>query len=200
MTEIKTVTVGEIGENAYILDYGEGVLLIDPGADYVRIKALAAEKPVTHVLLTHAHYDHIGAVAAFQREGAKVCLHKDDVELLQGAGNLAALFGACLNYFKPDVILQGGETLDIGGNKLEVLHTPGHTAGSVCYVFGDTIFSGDTLFYLSVGRTDFPSGNQAALHRSVKEILFALSGEYKVLPGHGCPTQLSFERKNNPYV
>ncbi|MCI8412662.1 MAG: MBL fold metallo-hydrolase [Clostridia bacterium] len=198
--KIRSLTVGSIGENVYLLDDGDGVILIDPGADFAAISAALAEKQCKHVLLTHAHYDHIGAVAQFQKQGAKVYLHRDDVKLLNGAGHLAALFGETLQSFVPDVLLNGGETLQLGTFSFRVLSTPGHTDGSVCYITDNVIFSGDTLFRLSVGRTDFPSGDAAKLRDSLKNRLFALEEDYTVYPGHDSPTTLSFERENNPYV
>ena len=200
MMKIRSLTVGSIGENVYLLDDGDGVILIDPGADFTTISTALTGKQCNHVLLTHAHYDHIGAVAQFQKQGAKVYLHRDDVKLLNGAGHLAALFGETLQSFVPDVLLNGGETLQLGTFSFRVLSTPGHTDGSVCYITDNVIFSGDTLFRLSVGRTDFPSGDAAKLRDSLKNRLFALEEDYTVYPGHDSPTTLSFERENNPYV
>lgn len=198
--QIYKLTIGSLQENAYILSDEHSAAVIDPGAEYEKIKAAMGDKPCVAVLLTHAHYDHIGAAARFQKEGAKIYLHRDDVKLLSGHGNLSALFGETLDSFVPDVILEGGETLDICGEKIKVISTPGHTEGSVCYIAGDTVFSGDTLFYMSVGRTDFPSGSSLKLHDSIKNKLFKLPSEYKILPGHGESTVLGFEIENNPYV
>lgn len=197
--KIKVVTVGDIGENAYILDCGNEVIIIDPGADHDKISAAADGKPCGYVLLTHAHYDHIGAVAAFQREGAKVYMHRDDLKLLNGDGNLASLFGEKLDRFVPDVLLSGGETLELNGEKISVVSTPGHTDGSVCYIVDDIIFSGDTLFYMACGRTDMPSGNAAKMRGSLNKLI-SLSADCKVFPGHGMTTTLFFEKNHNPYV
>lgn len=196
--QLQTLCVGALGVNTYILSDDAHALVIDPGAGYETIKAMLG-KPCTHVLLTHAHFDHIGAVASFQRDGAKVYLHEDDIPLLRGSGNLAAMFGATLQAFEPDVVLHDGDVIEFGGEKISVMSTPGHTDGSVCYIWGDVIFSGDTLFCMSVGRTDFPTGSGIKLRHSLQK-LFALKRDYKILPGHDAPTSLSFERKNNPYA
>ncbi len=197
---IKCVTVGDIEENAYIFDYGNGAAIIDAGAEYEKLKSALNGKPCTHVLLTHAHFDHIGAVASFQRDGAKIYLHRDDVKLLNGIGNLSAMFGAKLDKFSPDIILSDGDAVKLGEYEVKVISTPGHTDGSVCYITGNTIFSGDTLFRMSVGRTDFPSGNSQKLHESILKKLFVLNDNYEVLPGHGEKTRLGFEKKYNYYV
>ncbi len=197
---IKRVTVGDIEENAYILDYGDSVAVIDAGAEYEKIKSAIDEKPCTHVLLTHAHFDHIGAAAKFKLDGAKIYLHRDDIKLLNGAGNLSAMFGEKLDEFSPDVILSDGDNIRLGECDVKVLSTPGHTDGSVCYIVGKTILSGDTLFRMSVGRTDFPSGNAQKLYDSIVNKLFKLADEYEVLPGHGEKTTLGFEKKYNPYL
>ena len=102
--------------------------------------------------------------------------------------------------FTPDVLLCGGEKLKIAGLDVDVIHTPGHSKGSVCYVVGNKIFVGDTLFFMSFGRTDFYDGNAKDLKNSIVNKLFALKGNYTVLPGHGEPTTLDFERVNNPII
>lgn len=196
---IQTLTVGSLEENAYIADDGREAIVVDPGGDVERIRDAMGGLPCRAVLLTHAHYDHIGAVAALQRDGAKVYLHRADAALLRNGGHLAALFSASLDMFMPDVLLDGGETLAFCNERFHVMHTPGHTQGSVCYVAGNVIFAGDTLFRLSVGRTDFPTGDAQKLHASL-DALFALPQDRTVLPGHGPSTTLSFEKKNNPYV
>ncbi len=200
MLNVKKIEVGLLGENAYILEYENGAVLVDPGADVERITEALGGKPCLTVLLTHAHVDHIGAVAALQRAGAKVALHEADLPLLRGPGNLAAAMGLPLEPFEPDVLLQGGEVLPLGVGEVRVLHTPGHTAGSVCYAIGDLLFSGDTLFYDSVGRTDFPSGDPSALQNSLRNVLFKLEGDYTVYPGHGPATTLLREKASNPYA
>ena len=183
----KCVETGFLTENAYIFDCGDALCLVDPGAEADKIQAAAAEfhKPVRFILLTHAHFDHVGAVRFFQKFGARVFLHEGDKPVLNSD-------------FTPDVWLKGGETLHLDGMSVMVLHTPGHTGGSVCYLADDVMFSGDTLFCLEIGRCDLPTGSFADMKKSLKK-LFSLAKNYRVLPGHGEETELYFERENNPY-
>ena len=168
---------------------------------------------VEAILLTHAHFDHIGGVAELCRMASKdengnenlqnspaVFLHKDDLEKIGSYKNMGFSMGINPEKFTPDVLLCGGEKLKIAGLDVEVIHTPGHSKGGVCYVVGNKIFVGDTLFFMSVGRTDFYDGNAKDLKNSIVNNLFALKGNYTVLPGHGEPTTLDFERVNNPII
>lgn len=200
--KIVTLHTTMLETGTYVVINGGRAFVVDPGADAERIIAAAEAEgaKIEWVLLTHAHFDHIGAAAALQREGAQIILHRDDVKLIKSFQNLSVLAGVKVEHFTPDVTVAGGETLDVAGVSVKVIHTPGHTAGSVCYVAGDVIFSGDTLFALSYGRTDFPTGSFAQLKNSVVNKLFALEGDYKVLPGHEAPTTLDYERAHNPIL
>ena len=200
--KIVTLYTTMLETDTYVVINGGRAFVVDPGADAERIIAAAEAEgaKIEWVLLTHAHFDHIGAAAALQREGAQIVLHRDDVKLIKSFQNLSVLAGVKVEHFTPDVTVAGGETLDVAGVSVKVIHTPGHTAGSVCYVAGDVIFSGDTLFALSYGRTDFPTGSFAQLKNSVVNKLFALEGDYKVLPGHEGPTTLDYERAHNPIL
>ncbi len=201
---VKRITTGMLYENCYLVFAGGGrdAVVIDPGDDYMRIVSEADRNGVTvkAVLLTHAHFDHCNAAKEFADRGAKIYLHSAELELVNTEKNMAGELGARFNRFVPDVLLVGGEKINECGLMLDVIHTPGHTVGGVCYVCGDCIFSGDTLFYLSVGRSDFPTGSGQMLLDSIRNKLFALDGNYRVYPGHGDPTTLDFERENNPYV
>ena len=200
--KIITLHTTMLETGTYVVINGGRAFVVDPGADAERIIAAAEAEgaKIEWVLLTHAHFDHIGAAAALQREGAQIVLHRDDVKLIKSFQNLSVLAGVKVEHFTPDVTVAGGETLDVAGVSVKVIHTPGHSAGSVCYVAGDVIFSGDTLFALSYGRTDFPTGSFAQLKNSVVNKLFALEGDYKVLPGHEGPTTLDYERAHNPIL
>lgn len=200
--KIVTLHTTMLETGTYVVINDGRAFVVDPGADAERIIAAAEAEgaKIEWVLLTHAHFDHIGAAAALQREGAQIVLHRDDVKLIKSFQNLSVLAGVKVEHFTPDVTVAGGETLDVAGVSVKVIHTPGHTAGSVCYVAGDVIFSGDTLFALSYGRTDFPTGSFAQLKNSVVNKLFALEGDYKVLPGHEGPTTLDYERAHNPIL
>ncbi len=197
------LSVGELDTNAYILFCGNDAVVVDAGGSYDKIRRALDENSFTcrYVLLTHGHWDHIGAVARLQQDGAKVVMHRNDKDFpFDGRLSVADFFGASVEPFTADTIVDGGETLDLCGMKFKVLHTPGHTAGSVCYICERFIFSGDTLFYASAGRTDFPTGSERALANSLRNILFKLDGEYTVYPGHDRATSLSFEKNYNPYV
>lgn len=201
---MKTITfhTTALETNTYLALNGERAFVVDPGADADKILAAAEAEgaKIEWVLLTHAHFDHIGGVAELQRAGAKVVLHRDDLGIVSSFKNLAFYAGVKVEKFLPDVTVSGGETLDVAGVKVRVIHTPGHTAGGVCYVADDIIFTGDTLFELSYGRTDFPTGSFKELKNSVLNKLFVLPGDYRLLPGHGAPTTLAFEREHNPIL
>lgn len=200
--DIKTFHTTELETNTYAVVNGGKAFVVDPGDGADEIAAYVKERgaETEAVLLTHAHFDHIGAVAALQRGGAKVIIHAADAPLIGSFKNLAFYAGKKVEKFTPDITVRGGEELTVAGISVHVIHTPGHTAGGVCYVAEDCIFSGDTLFELSYGRTDFPTGSFAELKNSLLNKLFAMKGDYKVYPGHGNPTMLSFEREHNPVL
>ncbi|MBR0189294.1 MAG: MBL fold metallo-hydrolase [Clostridia bacterium] len=173
---------------------------IDGGENYKLIKRTEEENgfKIKHLLLTHAHFDHAGNAALLQADGAKVYISALDGEKLAGGGTLAENFGRKFNSLKADVLLFGGEKLSLSNIDIEVIATAGHTDGSLTFKTGDMLFTGDTLFLESVGRTDFPTGDRAALIKSVKK-LFALDGDYRVFPGHEDFTTLSHEREYNTF-
>ncbi len=154
-----------------------------------------------YILLTHGHFDHIiGAKSVKEKYGAKVVISKADEPMLSSAKlSLAAFCNAPQNNVEADVIVEDGDEITLGETKIKVMATPGHTSGSVCYIAENCIFSGDTLFCCSCGRTDFPSGSSDEMMLSLQK-LKALDGDYKVYTGHNDLTTLDFERKNNPYM
>ena len=200
--KILTFHTTELETDTYLVTNGSEAFVVDPGdgADMLTAAAEAEGAKIGWVLLTHAHFDQIGAAAELQRGGALIVMHRDDVPLVGSFKNLAFYAGKKVEHFTPDVTVSGGETLDVAGIAVKVMHTPGHTAGGVCYIAEDCIFSGDTLFELSYGRTDFPTGSFKELKNSIVNKLFALKGDYKVFPGHGAPTTLQFEREHNPVL
>ena len=171
---------------------------IDGGENYKLIKQTEQENGFTikHLLLTHAHFDHAGNAAALQADGVKVYISAIDNPKLSDGGTLDSRFGRHYPPLNADVLLNGGDKLCLSGIDIEVIATPGHTDGSLTFKIGDMLFTGDTLFLESVGRTDFPTGDREELIRSVKK-LFALNGDYNVYPGHEDFTTLSHERKYN---
>lgn len=203
MKIIQRVT-GPVSVNTYLVineQTGECVL-VDPGGNAGELEAVMAEEgaQLKAILLTHGHFDHIGACAFFQRKGVPVYIHQSDAGMLCSAANLGAAMGCPVEPLHADFELKGGETLELAGMKFQVLHTPGHTRGGVCYVAERTIFSGDTLFCESVGRTDFPGGDTATLMESISGRLMTLPDSLEIYPGHGYPSTIGFEKQNNPYL
>ena len=196
--EIRTLPVGQLDTNCYIVWEADGqAVVIDPGAQAGRIldEADAAGVRVRAVLLTHVHFDHILAAREIMNAtGAELLVPAgDEPALTSPARSLLAMFlPGCRYDLQADRLLADGDTVTVGGLTLTVMHTPGHTPGSSCYI-------GDTLFAGGAGRTDFPGGDEAALRRSLKR-LAALEGDYRVFPGHEESTTLQRERLENPYV
>lgn len=209
MINVETFPVGYLDTNCYIVtDVNTSRrAIVDPGyksADFVnRIKELGTET-FDYILLTHGHFDHIWYAEELKElTGAKVMISKEDAPFLSdGMLNLSASFGfRNFPVIPVDIILQDGESFKLGDTELTFINTPGHTVGSGCFIsFADSIiFSGDTLFKLSMGRTDFVTGSNIEMQNSLKR-LARLQGDFTVYSGHGDVTNLEFERKNNPYV
>ena len=173
-------------------------LIIDSGENYKKIQQTINENgfKIKAVFLTHAHFDHAGNAKKLQDDGAKIYIGEKDYDKLLNDLNLASDFGRKFEYLNADYKLFDGQVIDIIGIKIKVISTPGHTDGSVTFVVDDMLFTGDTLFLGSVGRTDFPTGDKLDMISSVKK-LFALNGDYKVFPGHDQFTTLEHERKYN---
>ncbi len=200
--KIDSLAVGPIGTNCYLLQDEAAKLcaVIDPGDEPQRIIAAVAQTGCTPtmVLLTHGHFDHYTGLAGLleQWPDLPVYIHENDVTD-RAAGGFDLLFPRLGE--KNQRYYKDGDRLTLGSLTIQVLETPGHSRGSVCLVVGDVIFSGDTLFYGSCGRTDFAGGSYEDILRSLKR-LAQLPGQYKVYPGHDRPTDLDFERRVNPYV
>ena len=206
---IKTFPVGMIDTNCYVLiDEKSGeAAVIDPGYASERLKkALTSPeiKNVKYILLTHGHFDHIlGVYDIKELTGAQVAIHKNEVKWLQDERLSLAreVAPGTQKSVKCDIELEDGMHLTLGELDIEVIFTPGHTPGGCCFKTEDVLFSGDTLFCGSVGRTDFPGGSYEKLIESVKRIDALFKNEdLKVLSGHGEETTLNVERKYNPYM
>ncbi len=205
--KVVQIAVGELMANAFVV-YMEGsskAFVVDPGADYPLIKKRLDDlgiTEVTHILLTHGHFDHIGAAAELKKQtGARVCVHRRDASMLQSnIDSLAVMAGFSVEPVEPDVIFEGGESITAADIEVKVLHTPGHSGGSVCYLADDAMFSGDTLFYMYCGRTDFPSSDHDEYIHSLHDVLGQLKQDYTVYTGHGIKTTLFAEFINNPYL
>lgn len=205
MIKIDYFVVGPIATNCYLIeDEATGALaVIDPGdrSDDLLFEIDRRGGKLDYILLTHGHYDHVMNVAALCAEyHPAVCVCEDEMELLQkGLYNRSSVHNIRLNSFTVDRMLHDGDHISLGESDILFLHTPGHTAGSGCYIVDDCIFSGDTIFCESVGRTDFPTSSPRAMQRSVERIK-NLDGDYAMYPGHEMFTTLSHERRFNPFM
>lgn len=203
---IKTFPMGLIGTNAYLLideDTKEAVV-IDLGGDFEVIKDELEKYGATlkYFLNTHGHFDHImGERDAQEVVDVPVYVHEDDKFLVENLPKQLEKFGFLANAQSPENIKTFTEnhTFKIGETEIKVLHTPGHTPGSVCFLIGKNLFSGDTLFYTSIGRTDFEGGSYAKISDSIKNKLFKLDDDTDVYPGHDAKTTIGYEKKYNCY-
>lgn len=198
--------LGSLGTNCYLV-YCEKTLeaaVIDPGGDPAEVLAVIAREGLTlkYIINTHGHADHIaGNEKLKQATGALILIHVDDAKMLTNARhNLSMYIGGTIEFDPADRLLKDGDTINFGSLEFAVRHTPGHTPGGISLLIGDILFSGDTLFYESIGRTDFPGGSYSMLISCIKEKLLPLPDNTKVLPGHGPETTIGWERKMNPFI
>ncbi|MDH3972855.1 MAG: MBL fold metallo-hydrolase [Deltaproteobacteria bacterium] len=200
----ETIEVGPLQVNCYILYDEEGnALVIDAGdnAEMILEKISALGLNLKMVISTHGHFDHVGANGLLkEKTGAKLLIHEADRELLKHAPRAAASFG--LRAEEPpqaDEYISHGQLIECGSIKIEVIHTPGHSPGGVSLLSDHTLFTGDTLFAGSIGRTDLPGGVHELLLKSVSEKLFSLADTVEIHPGHGPSSSIGHEKKYNPF-
>ena len=192
-------------ENCYVVsdDTGEGVV-IDPGGMAKQILSYIREAKLSikAVLDTHGHCDHIGANDEIRDEtGAPLYIHKEDAAMISDMKlNLSAFMGFRVISRPAEHLLSEGDKISFGQSELEVIHTPGHTKGGVCFVGEGVAFTGDTLFAGSIGRSDFPGGSERDLIGNIKKKLLVLPDETKVYSGHGPSSEIGWERQCNPYL
>lgn len=204
---LHTIPVGMNQTNCYIVGCGETLraVAIDPGGEGDRIvRRIESEGlDVEYVLITHAHFDHIGGIASVVRStGAKLAIHPNERPLLEARGG-ATMWGLDIEASPPpDVELSKGQIVEVGTLSLEVLLTPGHSPGGVTFhePVKRVAFVGDVLFSQGVGRTDLPGGQREMLMHSIKEVLFQLPDDTVVYPGHGPKTTIGREKRSNPWV
>ena len=199
--------LGMLPTNVYLgvnEETGNG-FLVDPAVYEPQVEDVMKEigiKNLQYILLTHGHFDHILGVNGFLKNHpeAKVVIHREDEAFLTDPV-LSHTFkhGLTQEPIKADIIVEDGDVLAFDDTEFKVVHTPGHTRGSVVYLLDDLMFRGDTLFQLSCGRTDFPESDPAAMGPSLQK-LAALEGNYHVLPGHNAFSELDYERANNPFM
>ncbi len=202
---LKAFTVGPMEANCYILynpDKREG-LIIDPGAEGSRlIKFIKQEKiSINYIINTHGHPDHIGANRKIKEHtNAPILIHQYDAPMLTKSESVLSLIFPLESSSPPaDTFIKDGDLIKCAGMKLKVLHTPGHTPGGISLLIDDSIFTGDTLFSGSIGRSDLPGGSQEVLLNSIKKIL-SLDENLIIYPGHGPSTTVSEELHSNPFI
>jgi len=202
--EVRAVPVGPFQANCFLVRSGEDVIVVDPGAEPDRIAALLDTWDASPgaIVLTHAHVDHVGAVAGLvRRYGAPVYLHAADLPLYERAADHGAMFGVSVEPAPPpDHWLEHGQTLEFGAIELEVRHAPGHSPGGVVLVGDSEAFVGDCVFAGSIGRTDLPGGDTGTLLRSIREQILTLPPSTTLYSGHGPATTVQTEAESNPFV
>lgn len=203
---LEMLVVGQLDVNCYILGCKETkeAAIIDPGGDADEIINTVNRLGVKpkYIICTHGHADHIGAVSQIKNAtGAKVLIHSADAEMFTDPQkNLSAFLGANIVLQPADQLLAEGDTVKLGNLDLEIVNVPGHTKGGICIKVEDVIFSGDTLFAGSIGRSDFPGGSHTQLIKGIKEKILTLPGQTKVYPGHGPDTTVEQEKRQNPFI
>ena len=208
MLKVTTLTFPCFSANCYLVtdESTDESLLIDPGSygdrqrDFIKSQGVESLK---YILLTHGHFDHMIGVERFRNAlGGEVVIHQADADKISSAvGSLYSRFEREIPFAaaNADITVKDGEKLPFGEYEIEVIHTPGHTKGCVCYKIGDCLFTGDTLFRGSIGRVDFPDSDETEMLRSLKK-LNAIDDDYKVYPGHEGTSTLSYEKQTNRYM
>jgi len=200
---LKKIIVGDLEENCYVIaDEKTGnSLIIDPGDDHERIQGFIDKNKLTprFIINTHGHADHIGADDKFN---LPVYIHKLDAQCLSDPSrNLSYFTGTPFGLLIPKVnLLENGDIIKLDSLSLEVLHTPGHTPGGICLKIDNVVFTGDTLFFGGVGRTDFPGSSEQQLLISIRDRLLSLQDETIIYPGHGPSSTIGNEKRRNPFL
>jgi hydroxyacylglutathione hydrolase len=204
--DVRMFTVGPVQENCFLFrqDGAKEALIVDPGEEAPKLLGAIEELGVDlqAILLTHTHFDHVGAVAPIAKAtGAPVYCPKLEVPVLQDIMSFVPWPGfGPFESWDPEETVEGGERLQLAGFDIDVIFTPGHSPGHVTYAVEDALFSGDVLFEGSVGRTDLPGGDWSILSRSIESLLDRYPDEQRVFPGHMGLTTLGRERATNPFL
>lgn len=199
---LETLTVGPVEVNCYILGCKRTLeaAIIDPGAEDGKIKERLSRNNLSakYIINTHGHADHIGANGKF---GLPVMIHKSDASFLSNpVKNLSVMLSMAISSPPASRVLEDADKLYVGDLLLEVIHTPGHTPGSISIKCEDLVFTGDALFNEGMGRTDFPYSSGEDLLKSIRERLLVLPDSTKVYPGHGAATTIGYEKTHNPFL
>ncbi|MEO0083993.1 MAG: MBL fold metallo-hydrolase [candidate division WOR-3 bacterium] len=204
MGKVIRIVVGDIATNCYLLHSDQEIAVIDPGFEGLKIlnKARTLDGKITHIINTHGHIDHIGANKTIKEAtDAKIYVHKDDAELLiHPAKNLSLLVGEFVQSPPADVVVDDNDIIKVGQVELKVIHTPGHTKGGICLLADKFAFTGDTLFFDSIGRTDFPDADEQTMFESLKKLVHLLSDDMVVYPGHGEWGSFAEIKRVNPFL
>lgn len=208
MIKIRMLPLGPMQTNCYVVacEETEQAAVIDPSWDGAAILKVTEDEgwTISHILLTHSHFDHVGALShLYAQTSAPIHVHPDAVSLLRESPRAAALWGFTIpDPPEPHVMLQDGQMVTVGRLKLQVIFTPGHAPGHVSFYHepGNVLFGGDVLFQQGIGRTDLPGGDYATLIRSIREKLLVLPDDTRVYCGHGNPTTIGDEKRLNPFL
>ncbi|MFW9805057.1 MAG: MBL fold metallo-hydrolase [Candidatus Thorarchaeota archaeon] len=202
---IKRLTVGPLEENSYIV-YDEPTkeaMVIDPGDEPGRILEIIKEEglDVKYLVCTHTHFDHVGALPELKEQTrATIIMHRDEKQVYAAAKDMAAVWGFKVNDMPaPDEFIEEGYTLYLGEAKFEIIHTPGHSPGSICLHGEGLLFSGDTVFAGSIGRTDFPGGSIEKMKESFRRVI-SFPDDTQILSGHGPATTVKREKRENFFI
>lgn len=203
MLDVKYAVFGSLENNCYLLtDTASGKsALVDCTEDSDKMRDFIGGSQLEYILLTHGHFDHTAGVKGVKElTGARVVISREDEPMLSSSkASLAAFCGGEHNNTAADITVWEGDKIILGESVISVISTPGHTKGGLCYICDDKIFTGDTLFFCSCGRTDFPGGSSRQMLDSLKRLAM-LKGSFTVYPGHDRISDLDFERANNPYM
>jgi glyoxylase-like metal-dependent hydrolase (beta-lactamase superfamily II) len=204
--EFKRLSLGIYQANCYILhdEKTKEAAVIDPGGDFPELKSYIESNglSVKYIIVTHGHGDHIGALRELKDYSkAIICVHKEDHEMLGSKSkNYSEVVAGTGVEMSADRLLEDGDVLELGETKLKIIHTPGHSRGGICVYCEGNLFSGDTLFAGSIGRTDLTGGSFDEIIASIKSKILILPENTAVYPGHGSSTTISIEKKMNPFL
>ena len=204
--KFKRLPLGIYQANCYVLfdEKTKESAVIDPSGDFPEIKSYTETNglKVKYIIITHAHGDHIGALQELKDyTGAAVCIHEGDYDMLKSKSrNFTEALGGPVVEMTADKLLSDGDVLWLGDTKLEIIHTPGHSKGGICIYSEGSLFSGDTLFACSIGRTDLEGGSFQEIIISIKNKLLILPEATEVYPGHGSSSTILIEKKRNPFL